>query len=87
MIDSSNSDTPLDALPVDTGSVPAHLVLFSNGMVGAFDTDGKQIPYYQGRHALVIEKLRGLDLSQCLFESGVWGMGLQPITQDQFFSL
>lgn len=64
---------------------PKEIILFSNGMVMAFDVTGEQMPECQGTRSQAIQKLQGVNLSNCKFSFGVWGVSSQPITQAQFF--
>lgn len=54
----------------------AKAYLFANGMVMAFDADGKQVPEYQGHGRVMIPKLRR-DFPGLIIEGMDWGTDFQ----------
>lgn len=66
----------------------AKIILWSNGMVTAFDTKGEQMGTYQGRYKEAVFAINDdrADISETQFFIGSWGIGELPITKEQFFS-
>jgi hypothetical protein len=62
-------------------TVIASVTLWSNGMVTALDRDGRQLPDYQGRLDLVLEKVLADAPPEARFFVGVWGAGQVETTR------
>lgn len=48
-----------------------HAVVWTNGMVMAFDAAGQQVPEYQGRKEEVLEKIK-IDFPDADIKNGDW---------------
>lgn len=61
----------------------SRVILWTNGMVMAFDTDGRQVPEYQGPGAEVIPRIRR-DFPGLVIEGMDWATDVLPAFKEEW---